>query len=156
MYVRMAKGRRLSDLERLEIVRETKKGVSVQSLARQFGVTPRTIQYTVHREKHRRRDSAIRTRQVSATVTPEKLRDFDAVLGRQGSGSGANGSSGTPKFEDEPEFAAKQLELLDAELANGAALVQRREDGMYVKRVIDGEDIELGFSDELSGLKHEQ
>lgn len=71
----------------------------------------------------------------------------------QGGDSGSNGSSGTPKFEDEPEFAAKQLELLDSELADGAALVQRREDGMYVKRVVDGEDIELGFRDDTGGIK---
>ena len=66
----------------------------------------------------------------------------------QGGGSGSNGSSGTPKFEEVPEFAAKQLELLERELANGAALIQRREDGVYVKRVLGREDIELDFRDE--------
>lgn len=80
----MASRHRLSDLERLEIVRETQKGVSTQILARRFGVTPRTIQYTVRREKTRKRDSGIRTVQIGTTITPEELRAFEAVLSRHG------------------------------------------------------------------------
>ncbi|MGH1416342.1 MAG: helix-turn-helix domain-containing protein [Pelagimonas sp.] len=80
----MASRHRLSDLERLEIVRETQKGVSTQVLAKRFGVTPRTIQYTVRREKTRKRDSGIRTVQIGTTITPEELRAFEAVLSRHG------------------------------------------------------------------------
>lgn len=87
----MAGRRRLSDLERLEIVRETRKGVSAQVLGKRFGVTPRTIQYTVRREKLRKRDSGIRTAQIGTTVTPEELRDFEALLGRHGITSRSDG-----------------------------------------------------------------
>ncbi|OED46727.1 hypothetical protein AB838_18910 [Rhodobacteraceae bacterium (ex Bugula neritina AB1)] len=80
----MASRHRLSDLERLEIVRETQKGVSTQVLAKRFGVTPRTIQYTVRREKTRKRDSGMRTVQIGTTITPEELRAFEAVLSRHG------------------------------------------------------------------------
>lgn len=87
----MAGRRRLSDLERLEIVRETHKGVSAQVLGKRFGVTPRTIQYTVRREKLRKRDSGIRTAQIGTTVTPDELRDFEALLGRHGITSRSDG-----------------------------------------------------------------
>lgn len=87
----MAGRRRLSDLERLEIVRGTHKGVSAQVLGERFGVTPRTIQYTVRREKLRKRDSGIRTAQIGTTVTPEELRDFEALLGRHGITSRSDG-----------------------------------------------------------------
>jgi hypothetical protein len=87
----MAGRRRLSDLERLEIVRETRKAVSAQVLGKRFGVTPRTIQYTVRREKLRKRDSGIRTAQIGTTVTPEELRDFEALLGRHGITSRSDG-----------------------------------------------------------------
>lgn len=87
----MAVRRRLSDLERLEIVRETHEGVSAQVLGERFGVTPRTIQYTVKREKERRRDTGIRTVQIGTTITPEELRDFEVLLERRGINSRSDG-----------------------------------------------------------------
>ena len=80
----MPSRRRLSDLERLEIVRETLEGVSSGVLAKRFDVTVRTVQYTVHRDKHRKRDSGIRTETVSVTLTPDELHHFDALLSRHG------------------------------------------------------------------------
>ena len=80
----MAERRRLTDLERLEIARESAKGVSSQSLAKRFGVTTRTIQYTVRREKTRKRDSGIRTASITVALTPEEVRAFDAVISRHG------------------------------------------------------------------------
>ncbi len=80
----MAKRHRLTDLERLEIVRESAKGVSSQSLAKRFGVTTRTIQYTIRREKTRKRDSGIRTASITVALTPEEVRAFDAVISRHG------------------------------------------------------------------------
>lgn len=80
----MASRRRLSDLERLEIVRETRKGVSAQVLGKRFCVTPRTIQYTVKREKERRRDTGIRTASITVALTPEEVLAFDVVVSRHG------------------------------------------------------------------------
>lgn len=80
----MPSRRRLSDLQRLEIVRETLKGVSSGVLAKRFNVTVRTVQYTIHRDKHRKRDSGIRTETVSVTLTPDELHHFDALLSRHG------------------------------------------------------------------------
>lgn len=78
----MAARRRLSDLERLEIVREIHEGISSSVLATRFDVTVRTIQYTIRRETHRKRDSGIRTETVSVTLTPEELTRFDGLLAR--------------------------------------------------------------------------
>jgi len=91
LYVRMAGRRRLTDLERLEIVRETRKGVSARVLGKRYSVTPRTIQYTVKREKERRRDTGIRTAQIGTTVTPEELRAFEVVLSRHGISNRSDG-----------------------------------------------------------------
>ena len=89
--IAMAKRHRLSDLERLEIVRETRKGVSAQVLGKRFGITPRTIQYTVRKEKMRKRDSGIRTAQISTTITPDELREFEVVLARHGINNRSDG-----------------------------------------------------------------
>ncbi|MEP1520910.1 MAG: transposase [Ascidiaceihabitans sp.] len=68
----------------MEIVRETLKGVSSAVLAKRYDVTARTVQYTIHRDKHRKRDSGIRTETVSVTLTPDELHHFDALLSRHG------------------------------------------------------------------------
>lgn len=78
----MQKRKRLSRDERLEIVRERRKGVTHKELARRFEVTERTIYYTLRTEKERKRDASTRTKTVSVTLTPEELREFDALLSR--------------------------------------------------------------------------
>lgn len=77
--------------ERLVIVREAAKGADVKALALRFGVTRRTIHYTIKREKDRRRDTGVRTAAASVTVTPEEMSAFDAVLKRHGFDSRADG-----------------------------------------------------------------
>lgn len=73
------------------IVREAAKGADVKGLATRFGVTRRTIHYTIKREKDRRRDTGIRTAAASVTVTPDELKAFDAALSRHGFDSRADG-----------------------------------------------------------------
>ena len=80
----MASWRRLTPSERQEIVRERCKGVTHKALAERFGVSERTVYYTLRTEKDRRRDTRIRTKQVSVTLTPEELQGFDQVLARHG------------------------------------------------------------------------
>jgi len=87
----MPKGRILTQSQRLVIVREAAKGVGKQQLAQRFGVTRRTIDYTIKREKDRRRDTGIRTAAASVTVTPDELKAFDAVLAKRGFDSRADG-----------------------------------------------------------------
>ena len=87
----MPKGRILTQSERLVIVREAAKGVGKQKLAQRFGVTRRTIDYTIKREKDRRRDTGIRTAAASVTVTPDEMEAFDAELAKHGFDSRADG-----------------------------------------------------------------
>jgi transposase-like protein len=80
----MPKGRILTPDERLVIVREAAKGADVKGLAARFGVTRRTIHYTIKREKDRRRDTGIRTAVASVTVTPDEMEAFDQAISNHG------------------------------------------------------------------------
>ncbi len=86
----MPKGRILTPQERLVIVREAAKGADVKGLAARFGVTRRTIHYTIKREKDRRRDTGIRTAAASVTVTPDEMRAFDEAISKHGFASRAD------------------------------------------------------------------
>ena len=86
----MPKGRILTPQERLVIVREAAKGADVKGLAARFGVTRRTIHYTIKREKDRRRDTGIRTAAASVTVTPDELQAFDLAISKHGFSSRAD------------------------------------------------------------------
>ena len=87
----MPRGRILTQSERLVIVRDVAKGVGKQQLAQRFGVTRRTIDYTIKREKDRRRDTGIRTAAASVTVTPDEMKGFDTQLEKHGFDSRADG-----------------------------------------------------------------
>lgn len=87
----MASRRRLTPEERQKIVRERLRGVTHAALAAQFGVSERTVYYTLRTEKDRRRDTRVRTKQVSVTLTPEELQGFDEVLARYGVSSRSAG-----------------------------------------------------------------
>ena len=87
----MASRRRLTPSERQEIVRERLKGMTHAALAVRFGVSERTVYYTLRTEKNRCRDTRIRTKQVSVTLTPDELQSFDQVLARHGVSSRSAG-----------------------------------------------------------------
>ena len=74
----MPKGRILTPDERLVIAREAAKGADIKGLAHRFGVTRRTIHYTIKREKDRRRDTGIRTAAASVTHT-ERIQNCGIV-----------------------------------------------------------------------------
>ncbi len=86
----MPRGRILTPDERLVIVREAAKGADVKGLAARFGVTRRTIHYTIKREKDRRRDTGVRTSAASVTVTPDEMAAFDLAISKHGFGSRAD------------------------------------------------------------------
>ena len=80
----MSRSKRLTSAQRMEIVREAAEGVSSAELARRFGVTPRTIQYTLKSDAERQTDTAIPTAAVSVKVTQSELAAFDEVLATAG------------------------------------------------------------------------
>jgi hypothetical protein len=141
--------------DKIQTPAQKRKSKAVRDAAKDMGRGHGELNLPIQKRLDLSNMSAPNKDQIAALKTADdELIALEASFPKgQGGDSGSNGSSGTPKFEDEPEFAAKQLELLDGELADGAALVQRREDGMYVKRVVDGEDIELGFRDDTGGIK---
>ena len=116
----MASRRRLTPEERQEIVRERLKGATYAALASRFGVSERTVYYTLRTEKDRRRDTRIRTKQVSVTLTPEELQGFDEVLARHGVSSRSTGvrlliQSANGVFQPD-QHLAEELKLFRAAL----------------------------------------
>ena len=80
----MSRSKRLTDAQRMEIVREAASGVSTSVLAQRFGVTPRAVQYTVKSDAERQRDTAVPVLAVSVKVTSEEMAAFDVVLASAG------------------------------------------------------------------------
>ena len=76
----MSRTRRLTQTERVEIVRAAGEGVATSELAKRFRVTPRAIQYTLKVDEERRRDAAVATAAVTVKLTPEELSALDEVL----------------------------------------------------------------------------
>ncbi|PHQ83488.1 MAG: transposase [Thalassobium sp.] len=87
----MSGGKRLTNLERLEIVREAAECVSTSELASRFGVTPRAIQYTLKSDAERKSDAHVPTAAVSLKVTADELEALDAVLATAGIETRAEG-----------------------------------------------------------------
>ena len=87
----MSRSKRLTDADRMEIVREAAEGVSTSALAERFGVSPRAIQYTLKADAERQTDAAIPVSAVSVKVTAAELEALDAVLAKAGIESRAEG-----------------------------------------------------------------
>ncbi|MCB1314044.1 MAG: helix-turn-helix domain-containing protein, partial [Sedimentitalea sp.] len=80
----MTRTRRLTALERAEIVREAADGVSTSELAGRFGVTARAVRYTLKADADRQRDAAVATAAVTVKLTPEELAALDEALAAAG------------------------------------------------------------------------
>jgi hypothetical protein len=80
----MSRSKRLTDAQRMEMVREAANGVPTSVLAERFGVTPRAVQYTVKSDAERQRDTAVPVLAVSVKVTSDEMAAFDAVLASVG------------------------------------------------------------------------
>ncbi|WP_335949239.1 transposase [Salipiger bermudensis] len=87
----MSRSKRLTDADRMEIVREAAEGVSTSVLAERFCVSVRAIQYTLKADAERQTDAAIPVSAVSVKVTAAELEALDAVLAKAGIESRAEG-----------------------------------------------------------------
>ena len=83
--------KRLTQSERFAIVRKRAKGVAVEELAREFGVTTRSIFYTLKADQARKLDSHVRSELINVRLTKQELGGFDAVLTRREIPSRADG-----------------------------------------------------------------
>ncbi len=76
----MSQAKRLTNAERMEIVREAQAGVSTAELATRFGVTPRAVRYTLKADAERQKDAAVATVGVTVKLTIEEAEAFEGVL----------------------------------------------------------------------------
>ena len=87
----MSRTKRLTEIEKMQIVREAAEGVSTTDLATQFGVTARAVRYILKADAEREADAAIPVSAVSVKVTAAELAAFDEVLAKAGIESRAEG-----------------------------------------------------------------
>jgi len=87
----MSRTKRLTEIEKMQIVREAAEGVSTSELAARFGVTSRAVRYVLKADAERQTDAAIPVSAVSVKVTASELEALDAVLAKAGIESRAEG-----------------------------------------------------------------
>lgn len=88
---RAPRHKRLTQNQRFAIVRKRAEGVPIEDLAREFGVTTRSIFYTLKADQSRKLDARVRSELVNVRLTPKELAGFDAVLTRHDIASRAEG-----------------------------------------------------------------
>ena len=129
----MSRSKRLTDAQRMEIVREAADGVPTSVLAERFGVTPRAVQYTVKSDAERQRDTAVPVLAVSVKVTSEEMDAFDAVLASAGIETRSEGlrrlmqaAGGT--FVADAQLAAEMVRYRASlnEVGNGVAQIAKQ------------------------------
>jgi DNA-binding transcriptional ArsR family regulator len=125
--------KRLTETEKMEIVREAAEGVSTSDLADRFGVSQRAIQYTLKAHEERQRDAAIPTAAVTVKLTREELSALDAALTAAGIGTRTEGirrliqaAGGT--FVPDVHLAAEMARTRAAlhEVGNGVAQIAKQ------------------------------
>lgn len=132
-FFRMTRTRRLTDAERMEIVREAGEGVSTSELAERFGVTARAVRYTLKADEERRRDTAVATAAVTVKLTPEELAALDEVLASVGVETRTEGvrrliQSAGGTFVPDTQLAAEMARYRVSlhEVGNGVAQIAKR------------------------------
>jgi transposase-like protein len=90
-FFRMSRTKRLTGIEKMQIVREAAEGVSTSELAERFEVTSRAVRYVLKADAERQTDAAIPVSAVSVKVTAAELAALDEVLAKAGIESRAEG-----------------------------------------------------------------
>ncbi|SEG54095.1 Helix-turn-helix domain-containing protein [Thalassococcus halodurans] len=129
----MSRSKRLTDADRMEIVREAAEGVSTSVLAERFGVSPRAIQYTLKADAERQTDAAIPVFAVSVKVTSAELAALDAALVTAGIESRAEGlrrliQAACGVFVPDAQMAAEMVRYRASlhEVGNGVAQIAKQ------------------------------
>jgi len=129
----MSRSKRLSDAERMEIVREAAEGVTTSALAERFGVSVRAIQYTLKADAERQTDAAIPVSAVSVKVTAAELAVLDEVLAKAGIESRAEGlrrliQAAGGVFVPDAQMAAEMARYRASlhEVGNGVAQIAKQ------------------------------
>ena len=129
----MSRSKRLTDADRMEIVREAAEGVSTSVLAERFGVSVRAIQYTLKADAERQTDAAIPVSAVSVKVTAAELEALDEVLAKAGIESRAEGlrrliQAAGGVFVPDAQMAAEMARYRASlhEVGNGVAQIAKQ------------------------------
>ena len=129
----MSRSKRLTELEKMEIVREAAEGVSTSELGERFGVTSRAVRYVLKADEERKKDTAVATAAVTVKLTPEELAALDEVFSSAGIETRTEGirrliqaAGGTfvPDVQLGAEMARYRASLND--LGNGVAQLTKR------------------------------
>jgi len=132
-FFRMSRAKRLSEAEKMEIVRESAEGVSTSKLAERFGVTARAVRYTLKADKDRQRDTGVATSAVTVKLTPEEFAALDRALTAAGIETRTEGlrrliqaAGGT--FVPDVKLAAEMLRYRASlnEVGNGVAQIAKQ------------------------------
>lgn len=129
----MSRSKRLTDADRMEIVREAADGVSTSVLAERFGVSVRAIQYTLKADAERQTDAAIPVSAISVKVTAAELAALDEVLAEAGIESRAEGlrrliQAAGGVFVPDAQMAAEMARYRASlhEVGNGVAQIAKQ------------------------------
>ncbi|MEM6275925.1 MAG: helix-turn-helix domain-containing protein [Pseudomonadota bacterium] len=129
----MSRAKRLSETEKMEIVRKAAEGMSTSDLAARFGVTARAIRYVVTADTERQQDTAVATAAVTVKLTQEELAALNAVFAAAGVETRTEGlrrliqaAGGT--FVPDTNLAAEMARYRASlnELGNGVAQLTKR------------------------------
>jgi hypothetical protein len=129
----MSRAKRLTETEKMQIVREAAEGVSTTDLATRFGVTARAVRYVLKADAERQADAAIPVSAVSVKVTTAELAALDAVLAAAGIESRAEGlrrliQAAGGVFVPDAQMAAEMARYRASlhEVGNGVAQIAKQ------------------------------
>lgn len=132
-FFRMSRTKRLTEIEKMQIVREAAEGVSTSELAERFEVTSRAVRYVLKADAERQTDAAIPVSAVSVKVTAEELAALDAVLAKAGIESRAEGlrrliQAAGGVFVPDAQMAAEMARYRASlhEVGNGVAQIAKQ------------------------------
>ena len=132
-FFRMSRTKRLTEIEKMQIVREAAEGVSTSELAERFEVTSRAVRYVLKADAERQADAAIPVSAVSVKVTAAELEALDAVLAKAGIESRAEGlrrliQAAGGVFVPDAQMAAEMARYRASlhEVGNGVAQIAKQ------------------------------
>ncbi|KUP94155.1 transposase [Tritonibacter horizontis] len=129
----MSRTKRLTEIEKMQIVREAAEGVSTSELAERFEVTSRAVRYVLKADAERQADAAIPVSAVSVKVTAAELAALDEVLAKAGIESRAEGlrrliQAAGGVFVPDAQMAAEMARYRASlhEVGNGVAQIAKQ------------------------------
>ena len=129
----MSRTKRLTEIEKMQIVREAAEGVSTSELAERFEVTSRAVRYVLKADAERQADAAIPVSAVSVKVTAVELEALDEVLAKAGIESRAEGlrrliQAAGGVFVPDAQLAAEMARTRASlhEVGNGVAQIAKQ------------------------------